>query len=379
MNVLFLQTQPCIRTLKYAYGFNKTQSDINITFGYTAKTLTEFYGYGDEFIEKYIKINTEKNLEEQIKNILNEEKIDLIHSHNTPDFLAVSAINVTTEIPLIHDIHDLYSIHTAKLRVLEKEKAEKIINDEKIAIENANALLYVTEGIKDKLHEKYDVASKKDMVFPNFVPRSIIPKTIKNKLSKKDGEIHIAYEGNVNSIVSGDHYDLMDIFSDIANQNINVHIYSARDNKEYRKLAEENDKIHYHGHLNSKKLLKELTQYDFGWAGFNEKCHKEHLDMVFANKVFEYISAGLPVITLPHKLQKEFIEKSNLGMVINNVYEINDKFEDYDKINQIKSKVAENRYSFCIEENIEKAVNFYKCVLSENITSLEPEEVIVKA
>ena len=65
--------------------------------------------------------------------------------------------------------------------------------------------------------------------------------------------------------------------------------------------------IHYHGHLNPKILLQEITKYDFGWAGFNNATNKKHLDVTLPNKLFEYIACGLPVLSFPHRTQKKFI------------------------------------------------------------------------
>jgi len=49
-------------------------------------------------------------------------------------------------------------------------------------------------------------------------------------------------------------------------------------------------------------LLDEITQYDFGWAGFNvNRKNREHLDVALPNKVFEYVGCGLPVLAFPHK------------------------------------------------------------------------------
>lgn len=375
MKILFLQPQPCIRALKYAYGLKKVQLDeeFDIYFGYRKKTLSEFYGYGDEFINDYIRL--EKNdLERQIKNILMNYDIDLIHSHNTPDFLTVAAINATenVDVPVINDIHDLFSIQEAKLKRWGSEKVEKIKEDEKFACENSDANIYVTGGIRDIVHQKYVTKAPKELTFYNFVPSSIIPFQLKEKLSKRDNQIHIVYEGNLNSKVEDDHYDLREIFVGIVERGISLHIYDARNNEDYKELASKTERLYYHGHLDPKNLLQELTQYDFGWAGFNSNKHRKHLDVVFSNKIFEYISSGLPVLSFPHKLQKQFIEKYKLGFILEDLDELPEILEDKERVKKVQEKVLEKRHSFTVENNIHKVIDLYRSLVPE-VTVYEKE------
>ncbi len=60
MRVMFLQPQPCIRALKIARGLKETSGEkISIVFGYLEKTLTELYGYGDEFFDEVFRLDPE--------------------------------------------------------------------------------------------------------------------------------------------------------------------------------------------------------------------------------------------------------------------------------------------------------------------------------
>jgi hypothetical protein len=93
MKILFLEPQPCIRALKYAQGLKSRGNSFEIYFGYSFKTLTEFYGYGDEFFEEFIKLD-EKNIRKSIQNIVKKFGIDLIHSHNAPDYSVVSQLRI---------------------------------------------------------------------------------------------------------------------------------------------------------------------------------------------------------------------------------------------------------------------------------------------
>lgn len=358
MRVLFLQKQPCIRSLKYAQGFNgeiRREEEVRLFFGHVNTTLTEFYGYGDEFFQGFFELDT-KNLETSIQTVVKKCSPDLIHSHNAPDFLTVAAINATEGLPIIHDNHDVISLR--RTEYYKGADVEKMLQDEKVANEQSDARIHVTEGVKDFIQRKYGVGSKKDLTYQSYVPGSMIP-ALKERLSQRDNQIHIAYEGTVDSNIEGSHYDLGGIFRDIASHEMHIHIYVSRENEFYEKLAKGNEFIHYHGHLNTTDLFQELTQYDFGWAGFNAAKNAEHLNVALPNKVMEYVACGLPVLSFPHETQKRFIENHGIGLVLNNLDGLTEQIEN-GKLDEIRETVLRKRHEFTVESNIDKVVDFYK-------------------
>ena len=362
MRVLFLQPQPCIRALKYAQGF-KNIPDVEVYFGYFDQTLTEFYGYGDELFEKFIKLD-KKNPERGIKDAVEKYDVEIIHSHNAPDFLTASAIKAVDNLPVIHDNHDVLSLRKTKYgkNSLEPDGIE-VLETEKFANEKSDGRIYVTEGLRDYVQRKYRVNPKRDLVFCNYVPESMIPDRLKEKLSRRDGQIHIVYEGTVDSVIEGSHYDLRDIFKEIASHGMHMHIYVSHENEDYKKLAEGNNFLHYHGQLDPKTLLQELTQYDFGWAGFNTVKNKEHLDVVLSNKLIEYIVCGLPVLSFPHKTQKKFIEEHGVGFVVNDLEELGEQLKS-ERVDEVHSTVLMKRFDFTVEKRINEVVSFYRLVSS---------------
>ena len=201
MNVLFLRPQPAIRSLKYALGFRSVNAEIRLYHGYTSKTLTELYGYGDKYFDKFIKLDL-KNLEEDIKEAVFRHHIDIIHSQNAPDFLTVSAIRALDDVPVIHDNQDAISLR--KTPYYPDADVAKQLVDERIANTRCDAGIHVTEEMRTYIQEKY--GSKRDVVFCNYVSESMIPTAFKDKLSEKDRKVHIVYEGTLASL-EGDHYE----------------------------------------------------------------------------------------------------------------------------------------------------------------------------
>lgn len=363
MKILFLEEQPCIRALKYAKGLRAFYSDIELYFVYLGSTLNDFYGHGDELFDGWFKIN--EDTVSTLKSIVHKVNPDIIHSHNGPDSLTVASINAFRGlIPIVHDVHDLMSIrHTAYDDGFDRDEVSpaRINLEEKIALEKSDAIIAVSEAILEIASKKYNLDGKKNLVFPNYIVNEMIPAVLKEKLSRSDGMIHIVYEGHLDGEGSGGHYDLYNIFREIANQAIHIHIYPSKENRLYKKLGEE-DVVHYHGSLRPHHLMAEMTQYDFGWSGFNISKNRDHTDTVLANKTIEYISAGLPVITFPHKSQKRFIEKYGVGIVIDNLKNLASKLTSKE-IEDVKKRVLHKRYSFTVENQISKIYQFYRKII----------------
>ncbi|MFQ6103222.1 MAG: glycosyltransferase [Candidatus Glassbacteria bacterium] len=364
MRILYLQEQPCIRTLKYAKGFKSYSSEIELYFAYTGKTLSEFYGHGDELFDGWFRIG--KDTASSIKSIANELKPDLLHCHNGPDTLTVACIHyLGKEFPIVHDIHDLLSLRSTIYEDgLERREIDhgEICREEKIAIENSDGIITVSPAILEIAQKKYSPNSRLNLIFPNLVIGEMVPATLSDKLSQNDGQMHIVYEGHLDQKRSGGHYDLFDTFRVITEQGINIHIYPSQENELYRELARSSGLIHYHGSLKPDQLMGELTRYDYGWSGFNTTKNRLHADTVLPNKTIEYIAAGLPVISFPHRAQKRFIEENDVGIIIEDLSELSARLKSK-AVKQMKRFVKEKRFDFTVENSIDRVYSFYQEII----------------
>jgi glycosyltransferase involved in cell wall biosynthesis len=167
------------------------------------------------------------------------------------------------------------------------------------------------------------------------------------------------YEGTLSSF-PGDHYDLKEIFNDLARRGYHIHIYDSHHNQDYDRLAEMHYGIHYHGHKDPRELLYEMTQYDYGWAGFNVAKNREHIDVALPNKLFEYLASGLPVLSFPHKAQKEFLKGEGLGLVFKDLNELDEKIKEQVMADKLRKNVLRRRFDFTMESNIERVLNLYR-------------------
>lgn len=368
--LLFLQPQPCIRTLKYAKGLKNVLGDrISISLAHTGRDLKTLYGYGEEFFDKVAKRNGE-SLTSFVSDVINDTQPDVIHSHNAPDFLTVEALKAHRRIPVVHDTHEVLSLHHSGFFSHDDEESlSHYALEERVANEESDARIYATEGIGRYIQRQYRVNAERDLVFLNYVSRRSLPRSFKRKLSEKDGQIHIAYVGCVTSLLKESHYYLLDIFSEIARHGLHIHIHPTansitRSNRAYKELADRNDFVHHHRHMDRRKLLERLTRYDYGWAGLNRGRNRKHLEIALPNKVIEYVACGLPVLAFPHKTIKEFIEKTRVGIVGRSVDDIAKQLANLDP-SELKSNVEKQRQSLTLEQRIRQLVDFYDRLINQ--------------
>jgi glycosyltransferase involved in cell wall biosynthesis len=366
--VLFLQPQPCIRALKYARGLRHApHSRISIVFGYLYHRLNVLYGHGDETFDRVEKLRIH-DLENHIKKLVERYRPQVVHSHNAPDFLTISAIEAVGDaVPIIHDCHDVLSLRKTGYYV--KDDDAKILDEyprqEKIANEASDGRIYVSEGVGSYIQQRYDVNPERDRVFPNYISESMMPQRFAEKLSANDRQTHIVYIGTITSLIEGCLYDLREIFKEMANRKVHIHFYVSLfglADEAYKVLAAENRFIHHHGHLDQRSLLQEITQYDYGWAGFNTNTGTEkHIEVAFPNKIIEYLACGLPVLTFSsHKTVKKFIEDYQVGFVFNDLDEMVNQLGDSESARSLRGNVLGARYQFTVEKKIETIVDFYK-------------------
>ena len=173
--ILFLEPQPCIRALKLAYGLKwLLGKEISLIFGHQGKTLTEFYGYGDEFFDEF-RLLSKDNPEKSISELVKRYKPDIIHSHNAPDFLTLAALNSVKDTPIIHDTHDALTMRKTRYSLTDdEEKMNQYAVEEKIANEESNGRIYITKGVQDYIRGQYSVNSGSEIVFNNYVVKTFL-------------------------------------------------------------------------------------------------------------------------------------------------------------------------------------------------------------
>lgn len=378
MNVLFVQRQPCIRTLKYAEGFRSTQAGVRVSFAYERSTLTEFYGHGDELFDAWIDLGPDPApvLEEVVENL----GIDLIHCHNGPDTLTNVCVDLFRgRVPVIHDVHDLMSARRTDYRDTAESSAAGApasdggftppaswLLEERRAMQETDAVIAVSDEILELAKGRGYALPQRTLTYANYVPASFVPDVLPAR--ERTSAPRIVYEGTLTD--DGGHYDLRGAFAAIADQGIEVHVYPSRNDTTYRDLAEATPGLVCHRRLPPERLLAELCQYDAGWAGFNDTLNATHLETVLPNKLFEYIASGLPVISFPHRAMARFLERTGTGIVIDRVSDLG-RLLDGPTLSPARERARLTRADYTVEANIGRITGLYEDLAARSVPGVQ--------
>lgn len=344
MRVLFLHQQPCVRALKYAVGLRAVRPELELGFAYRGRTLTEFYGTGDELFDRWWRLGDD--LASDLEQVIAGWEPDLIHSHNLPDLLTVLALGATA-VPVIHDVHDMHSLRSTPYEdgFPDPGDADEL---ERAAVEGCAALITVSDVLLGELAARYELP-RHTRVHPNYALSRDLPEVLPEPAG---GPPRIVYQGTLSR--GGGHYDLREIFEAIAAQGIELHVYAAREAEAYRELAG----VTVHDPLPPAELMRRLPAYDLGWAGFNTSLNAAHLDTALPNKAFEYLGCGLPIVTLRHRALARLVDEEGIGVVLERVEDLGATLAALDTAS-LRRRVAAVRDRFTVEGNMGQIVELY--------------------
>ncbi|MDD3050185.1 MAG: glycosyltransferase [Candidatus Cloacimonetes bacterium] len=348
LNILFIQDSPCIRNYKYALALK--EKGHNVTLGYFVQKLSEHYtGLSDNVYKQSIKINNNNELWKL------SGQFDLIHSHNEPDLYTVAAM--AGNCPVVHDTHDLISLRDPQKKELRYYEG--------IANRAAHGRIYSTPYQRDEARMLYGVEGD-SLIFYNYASQSHLPKYYLQKLSEKDGKIHIVYEGGVKAD-GGKHRDFTKQFLELSERGFKVHIYPAVFNAKLFELFKDYPNIEYNHPISPEDLITVMSQYDYGIIPWNiNSANERFLASTIANKLFEYLAAGLPVATADLKSYQDFFRENPVGLTFENIEDFVNKIP---QLFEIKNRLVKEKPVFTYEKEIDTLIEYYRKVISRFKTS----------
>ncbi|HXS43043.1 MAG TPA: glycosyltransferase [Solirubrobacteraceae bacterium] len=352
MRVLFLHQQPCMRAMKYAVGFRSAGARLELGFAYRGRTLSEFYGSGDELFDRWWRIGPD--LGADLQRVIADWQPDLVHSHNLPDLLTVLALEITEgRVPVIHDVHDMNGLRRTPYEDGFPDAGEPAAL-ERAATEGSAALITVSDELLDEIADRYELPAR-TRTFPNYALARDLPALPPADRPAGDPP-RLVYQGTLSC--SHGHYDLREIFAAIVAAGVTLDVYPTRDEPAYRRLAASTAGLRLHETRSPSALMRELAGYDFGWAGFNAGLNAAHLDTALPNKAFEYVAAGLPVLTLDHRALASFVVTNGLGLRLDGVEGLGARLRALD-LPALRGRVAAARHGLTVEANIGEVLDLY--------------------
>lgn len=300
-------------------------------------------------------------MQKKIKHFILEHKLDAIHIHDIRIAETVFQANKKIRLPIILDLHEnrpeimKFYPHLSKFPGKFLISTEKWKKKEEQFIINADKVIVVTQESKNEILQRVPVTADKILTLPNTVRTDFFENIITFK------EINEAYINKFVLLYIGDTGIRRGLMTAIEATKI---------------LSQEigNFKLVIIGKNSSDTILKQLVKdlkienyVDFlGWkdpkyfASYilsSKICisplHRNlHHDTTYANKIFQYMSFGRPLLVSDAIAQKQIVESANSGLV-HQERDVNDfitKTLELYKSESLRKKLGENGERFVKEE-----------------------------
>jgi len=227
------------------------------------------------------------------------------------------------KIPIVYDCQDILSdCFIGNERVEECERAVH---------ENADGVVHTNPLALKWAASRYRL--KKGTSFPNYSSRKYFLKR-GAKLSAKDGRIHLVYCGGVQMTPKGDRYpyarDMKRRFMEIASLghpfHLHLGLYPGTALRDHYMELEKSPNIRIHPYRPFSEMMRDLSLYDVGLfplelSSLDDQIEASGLQVldqcrfsrVDTSKQYEYILAGLPVLTAPVRWVSDFLRENHFG------------------------------------------------------------------
>lgn len=305
--------------LSYSKKFIKKEviDSINIRRYYCSKLTYKFSALAYTF--PYYKIN----MSSKINNFLNSNSIDRIHIHDIQIASSVFKANLKS-LPVTLDLHEnrpeimkFYKhVNSFLGKLLISPKKWKIA-EEKFS-KAANNIIVVTNAAKTELCNRIGLNKNKITVFPNTVRKSFYTDfdLDNNLVEKYRDNFVLLYLGNTSKRRGLETVlkSIPKLIKTIPSFKLVIVGTSSYDN-ELVKIAHNlnvTKYVDFEGWKNEKLFPSYIKAAQLGVSPLHSNIHH---DTTYANKLFQYISLGCPLVCSDVMAQKALLDRYNIGLV----------------------------------------------------------------
>ncbi len=263
-------------------------------------------------------------MSKKILHFLRTNKIGVIHIHDLQIAESVFRANRELNLGIILDLHEnrpeimKFYPHLQKFpgKLLISSKKWKIKEEE--FVHKSDAIVVVTEEAKMELIERTGVVPNKIVVVPNTVYRSYSANAVfkDNIIEKFKNNFVLLYVGDtgfrrglktaIESITK-----LKEKIPSIKLVIVGCNSYDKNLKNQVRKLGVQNH-VEFEGWQNEQLFPSYIKVSSICISPLHRNLHH---DTTYANKLFQYMSFGKPVLVSNATAQKNLIEKTNSGLV----------------------------------------------------------------
>lgn len=246
------------------------------------------------------------------------------------------------------------------------------LQQERYCLENADALCIRNSAYQTAKHS----LRKRKLIY--FMEYCWDLKDLHNEYmehSNKDG-FHLVYVGNfsIEKIHGNDGSGMLKFAQKMAQKKIYYHLYPVMwpgkfedAFSDHLALARETPYFNIHHSLPPEDMVREIAQYDFGlfnaWdfpADTNTTYLPHLIYKCVANKMFDYIDAGLGVLVLKGSFAEWMLKRYGVGIGAY-FHEIADVISSHssDTVKEIRKNAYRARKKLSIDLQIRRLINFY--------------------
>ncbi len=262
-------------------------------------------------------------MHKKIKHFIIESDIDVLHVHDMRIAGSVFKANKIHKLPVVLDLHDNYPEVMKDYPHLKKIPGKWIIKPdlwkkkEQFFLEKSDFIITVSNEFQNEIQKRIDKKEKLVMV-PNTVHQRFFTNY------KLDDDLIKRFENNYAILYIGDTglrrglltaiEALAYIREKIKNIKLIIVGVSSEDNALIQKVIDLGLKeyVSFEGWQNPVTFPSYIKASKIGISPLYRS--KQH-DVAYANKLFQYMSLGLPVLVSDAIAQKELVEKNSVGLV----------------------------------------------------------------
>lgn len=349
IKILEIGKHTCIRVIRQAVALKSV--------GYEVDCLSGKLSYGTDIFDKLYFFHNEQQFKNHLADL--KGKYDIIHVHNEPDEMVTWAKDVIQDkAKIVHDVHDADIIRRGYIPV-----------PERLAFNNADAVIYVSEPIQKKCNDIHKVTVP-NMILYNYPTQSMITNTKVpwDKVALRRGMV---YEGGVNPIGDTEeirqmnivfkYRDLFPIFQQLIMQGNEVHAYPG--NSDAYNTGQFSGVV-LHPPTRFDILLQELVQFKYNLLIFNNEDKKQdQVNYTTPNKLWDGLAAGLPSLACWCEETEKYVVKHNIGWRFDSIKDVGNCSsidpEYMEKVGEVRKK----REELIFEKQVGLLENLYAQIL----------------
>jgi len=267
--------------------------------------------------------------------VLHWNKYDIVYVTSPPLFVGQIGFWLKKFFPrvkFVFEVRDLWPDAAIEMGELKNEKIAKLSYKLEIRFyKNANIIISVTEQFKERIINK-GIAAEKIYVIRNGSDLSYknieIPEQL-NKQYQKDRNFIIAYAGNLG--IAQNLTSILDAAWKLKKENIIfLFLGSGPEEKKLHEYAKKMDNVYFVGEIPKEKINK---YYSLADCGIIPLRNIKVFESTIPSKLFDYMSASLPILLGVKGESKQILEQSEAGIC----YEPDDVNDLVEKIRFLKN------------------------------------------